>query len=348
MKLIKGEKILLLDSDKRLVNDLAKRLGHVGFDVLATNNTNTALKFIEISTPSVILLDLSMQSSDGNDLLTFFKSKGTLINTPLIALSSHNDSDSKVYTFLQGANDYIVKPFEFEDLLARINNQIKIRNKITNLEEKNRALLKRNMLLEQLAITDSLTELYNKGYIQKRLESELIRSARYNEPISIILIDIDYFKKINDSFGHVAGDNILRKLAKTLMQSVRDVDIVARYGGEEFVVVCPNTTIGGSAILAERIRENVQNTTFHFGNVDIKLTISLGLSSLSPHSLARGDYNASKLVEEADSALYKAKSCGRNRVAVHTNELGAICIEDNQKYRQLFTDVADRKDKFTH
>lgn len=348
MKLIKGEKILLLDPDKLLVNDLSERLGNVGFDVLSANDTDTALKLMEVVNPSVILLDLYMESSDEKDLLTFFKSRGTLINTPLIVLSSDTDSDSMVYAFLQGASDYVGKPFQFKELLARINNQIKIRDKLKELEEKNRELTKRNMVLEQLAITDSLTELYNKGYILQRLESEIIRSARYNEPISLIIIDIDYFKKINDSFGHVAGDNILGKLSKILVESVRDVDIVARYGGEEFIVVCPNTSISGAAILAERIRENVQNTIFHSSNIDIKLTISLGLSNLPSSSLSGGDVNSSKLIEEADLALYKAKASGRNKVAVHTNELGAICIEDSKKYKRLFTELADTKDKFTH
>lgn len=348
MKLIKGEKILLLSPDKLLVNELSAKLGNVGFDVLAANDTATTLKLIEVVTPSVILLDLSMDSPNGNDLLTLFKSKVNLINTPLIVLSSNTDSDTKVYAFLQGASDFVGKPIQFRELLARINNQIKVHNKLKELEGKNRELTKRNTVLEQLAITDSLTELYNKGYILQRLESEMIRSARYNEPISLIIIDLDYFKKINDSFGHVAGDNILRKLAKILVASVRDVDIVARYGGEEFIVVCPNTSIGGTAILAERIRENVQNTIFHSGSFDIKLTISLGLSSMSSSSLVGGEINSSKLIEEADLALYKAKASGRNRVAVHTNELGAICIDDSIKYKRLFTELADTKDKFTH
>jgi two-component system cell cycle response regulator len=348
MKLEKGEKILLLNPDKRATEDLSKKLSNVGFEVLVANNLDTALKSIEEVTPSVIIFDLSMQSSNGKEILTILKSKGTLVNTPLIALSKNANEDSLVHAFLQGANDYVGIPFQFKELLARINNQIQIRNKIKDLEEKNNELIKRNAVLEQLAITDSLTELYNKGYILKRLESELIRSARYKESISLIIIDIDYFKKINDSLGHIAGDNILRELSKILVKSVRDVDVVARYGGEEFIVVCPNTSISGAAILAERIRENVQNTVFNPGNIDLKLTISLGVSSLSPSSTINDDTTASKLIEEADLALYKAKSSGRNKVAVHTNELGAICIDDSQKNKKLFTDLANTKEKFTH
>lgn len=209
--------------------------------------------------------------------------------------------------------------------------------------------MKRNIILEQLAITDSLTELYNKGYILKRLESELTRSARYKESISLIIIDIDYFKKINDSFGHIAGDNILKRLSKKLAESVRDVDIVARYGGEEFLVICPNTSISGAAILAERIRENVQNEIFQAGSTNIKLTLSLGLSNLSPSTLAAGNFSSGKLLEEADLALYKAKSAGRNKVAAFINELGAVCIDDRQKYKLIYTDTSDTKnDKFTH
>lgn len=348
MKLIKKEKVLLLTQDVLLVNELSEKLGNVGFDVLVASDTTATLKLIELAAPSVVLLDLSMESNIKQDLLTLFNSKGNLVNTALIVLSSGTDSDTMADTFFQGASDFIAKPIQFKELLARIKNQIKIHNRLKDLEDKIKELTKRNSVLEQLAITDSLTELYNKGYILQRLESEMIRSARYNEPISLIILDLDYFKKINDSFGHVAGDNILRKLAKILVESVRDVDIVARYGGEEFIVVCPNTSIGGAAILSERIRENVQNTTFRSGSFDIKLTISLGVSSVSSSSLAGGTINSSKLIEEADLALYKAKASGRNRVAVHTNELGAICIDDSSKYKQLFTKTANTKDKFTH
>jgi len=327
--------------------DLSNRLANVGFDVLAANDGNTALKLIDVAAPSIIILDIAMEYPDGKEFIATLKPKVNFMDAALIALSKNVD-DSLFYAFLQGASDYISIPFKFKELLARINNQIKIRNILKELEEKNKELMKRNLVLEQMAITDSLTELYNKGYILRRLESELIRSARYSEPLSLIMIDIDYFKKINDSLGHITGDNILKKLSQILVKSVRDVDIAARYGGEEFIIVCPNTSVSGAAILTERIRENVQNAIFHSGSIDIKTTISLGVSSLSPSSLASGEINASKLIEKADLALYKAKSAGRNKVAVYTDELGAICIEDSLKYKQLFTDVTNTKDKFTH
>jgi two-component system cell cycle response regulator len=345
---IKKNKTLIFDTDILLANELSQRLANVGFDVLAANDVDNALKLIEVVTPSIILLDPSMKAPDGKEFLPLLKSKGALINTPLIILSQNTSSNAQVSAFLQGASDYIIKPFQFNEVLARINNQLRIYSLLKNLEEKNMALSKRNVILEQMAITDSLTELYNKGYILRRLESELTRSARYNEPISLILLDIDFFKKINDTLGHIAGDTILKRLSKKLKESVRDVDVVARYGGEEFLVVCPNTSISGAAILAERIRESVQNTLFQAGNIDVKLTVSLGISHLSPSSLAVGDFSSSKLLQEADSALYKAKSAGRNKVAVFTKELGTICIEDNKKYKHLFTTPVDTKNKFTH
>lgn len=348
MKNNKKEKILLLSQDKAITMNLSNRLANVGFDVLAANDGNTALKLIEVAAPSIIILDIAMEFPEGKEFIATLKPKVNYMDTALIALSKNVDDDSLVYAFLQGASDYISIPFKFKELLARINNQIKIRSILKELEEKNKELMKRNLVLEQMAITDSLTELYNKGYILRRLESELIRSARYNEPISLIMIDIDYFKKINDTLGHITGDNILKKLSEILVKSVRDVDIAARYGGEEFIIVCPNTSVSGAAILAERIRENVQNAIFRSGSIDIKTTISLGVSSLSHTSLASGEINASKLIEKADLALYKAKSAGRNKVAVYTDELGAICIEDSMRYKQLFTDITNSKDKFTH
>lgn len=345
---IKQEKILLLDSDKLLTNELAGRLVNVGFDVLAANDAQTALKLLEVATPSVILLDLSMKTPDGKEFLMLLKEKDTFSDVPTIILSQDTDASTKVYGFLHGANDYVCKPFDFQEILARINNQLRLYNKLKELVKKNRELTNRNILLEQMAITDSLTQVYNKGYILKRLDTELTRTIRYKEKISVIMLDIDYFKKINDVYGHIAGDAILKKLSDKLTESVRDVDIVGRYGGEEFVIVCPNTSMSGATILAERIRENVQNTLFQAGGTDIRITVSLGLSSLSSQTDASDDFSSVKLLEEADLALYKAKSAGRNRVALFSKELGAICTEGNIKAKPAFDESEKAKDKFAH
>jgi len=256
------DRIMLINPDSDFTCELADRLSRTGFDVLTANDEATALKLLEVSKPTLILLDILLKGKDGKDILTSLRTGPVTSNIPVIVLTTDTDVNSIVYSFLQGANDYISKPFVFPEILARINNQIKIVSMQKELESKNNELLKKNMLLEQMAITDSLTGLYNKGYLLKRLESEILRAARYNEITSLIIMDIDNFKTINDTHGHLYGDKVLKDISKLISDSVRDVDITARYGGDEFFVVCPNTDVNGAKILAERIRSSIENHKF--------------------------------------------------------------------------------------
>ena len=162
--------------------------------------------------------------------------------------------------------------------------------------------------LQKEAIYDVLTGCYNKKGIEILLEKFLEESLRYNTPLSVMMIDIDYFKKVNDTYGHLAGDFVLREVAKILKSTIRQSDICGRFGGEEFIILLPNTKLIGAMKLAERIRENIQNHDFIFNNKKIKVTISIGITSVSKND------SSFSLVERADEALYAAKRGGRNRV----------------------------------
>ena len=162
--------------------------------------------------------------------------------------------------------------------------------------------------LEKEAIYDPLTKCFNKKEIGILFERFLKESIRYNKPLSIMMLDIDFFKKVNDTYGHLAGDFVLKEVANIIRSTIRNSDICGRFGGEEFVVVLPNTKLNGAMKLAERIRENIQNNKFIFQNQEIPVTISIGITSASKND------SLFSLIERADDALYEAKNKGRNRV----------------------------------
>ncbi len=341
--------ILLIDPDIILSNNLAEKLSNIGFDVLTANDSETALKYIEISNPSLILLDILMKGKDGSDILTSIKSPSMSSTAPVIILSSDTDVNSIVYGFLNGANDYIAKPFVFPEVLARVNNQIRLIDMQKELEEKNKELIEKNILLEQMATTDSLTGLFNKEHALKRLESEIIRAARYKEAISMIIIDIDNFKNTNDTYGHLSGDTVLKDISNTILNSVRDVDIAARYGGDEFFIICPNTDTNGAKNLADRIRINVGKYKFKHSKKTFCVTVSLGISSTVPLHDPKSNYRAAKLINEADMALYRAKAAGRNRIVVYENQTLYGGAESEDTFKTIFdTSSRHNPDKFTH
>jgi diguanylate cyclase (GGDEF)-like protein len=185
------------------------------------------------------------------------------------------------------------------------------------LEQKHSDLLEKNKILAQLAITDPLTGLLNKGYLMKRLKSEVARSSRYNETISCMMVDVDFFKRINDSHGHLVGDTVLKHIARIIKDATRATDIVTRYGGEEFFVICPNSTLDGVLNLAERVRYNVENTPFVIDqNTTLSLTVSVGVKCAIFDPSVDTEIASSTLIHDADLSLYKAKSSGRNRVEI--------------------------------
>lgn len=348
MKKHQTNKILLIDPDKLLTDELAGRLGNVGFDILSANDSDTAFKLLQITKPTLILLDILMKGKDGEDILTTLKSMSISSDTPIIVLTSDTDVNSKVYGFLQGASDYIQKPVIFEEVLARINNQIRLLNTRNELEEKNKELKKKNMILEQMAITDPLTSLFNKGYIADRLKSEMHRAARYDEPISLILMDIDNFKESNDIYGHLFGDKVLKKVSKLISASVRDVDIEGRYGGDEFLIICPNTDIKGAKTLAERIRKNVNNHKFKMDDFSIDISVSLGVSSISPSLGTNLDSDVVRFIGEADIALYRAKANGRNKVVVYETRPQTDTAQSQHIAGRIVLENSKTLDEYSH
>ena len=216
--------------------------------------------------------------------------------------------DSTLEFFKAGASDYLRKPFIEEELQAKIEIHLRAKKYVNELE-------KLNKKLENLAVRDGLTGLFNRRYCKEELDKYFCQASRYNLELSCILLDLDFFKKINDTYGHAFGDLVLVQFAEILKKRVRKADIAARYGGEEFVVLLPSTNTSGAATLAEKIRSFTSQHIFSDGVNSTHVQISVGISSLKVDK----PENPDKLVSFADEALYTAKEGGRNRVCLYGN-----------------------------
>ena len=251
----------------------------------------------------LIICDLGMPRLDGFKFLQLIESRKDLRDIPIIILTSSQDRESKLKGLDQGASDYVTKPFDAAELVARV----KIHLKIKILQDE---LKKANEHFKELSVTDPLTNLYNRRFVTEILDKEFRRAERKSELLSVVLFDIDYFKKVNDTYGHLNGDDVLIAIAKAAQKGLRSYDVVARYGGEEVVFVLPGTPLPGAVMVAERLRRAVEALTFAPPMDGLAVTVSLGVASFPAPSVT----SVTSLLREADNALYRAKQNGRNRV----------------------------------
>ena len=276
---------------------------------------------IEINA-TVILQDLVMPDVDGMTLVRFYKANHTTKDIPIIVLSSKEDPQIKSEAFSYGASDYLVKLPDQIELIARIHAHAK--NYIMQTErdaaffalrEMKKQLEESNRKLQKLSMLDGLTGIANRRHFDESLEEYVNDHNKSGLPLSLILIDIDYFKKFNDTYGHQAGDDCLTRVAKTLAAKCNQADdIAARYGGEEFVILLPRTEQDKALIVAERIKDAIGKLAIDHDSSDTNkhVTISLGVST----KLADQATSSEDIIEMADKALYKAKENGRNQVVL--------------------------------
>ena len=299
-------KILLID-DSRLIAHVAKTiLTKLGHEVILAQDGMAGLGAAKSEQPDIILLDLIMPVMDGYRVCQQLKEEGSTKEIPVIMLTSKAEAADKVKGLEMGALDYVTKPFDEGELVARVNTQLKLKELREALQEKNRQL-------QEMANRDGLTGLYNHRYFHEQLSKDLLRARRYHESLSCVLLDIDYFKKFNDTHGHQTGDVVLSTLGHVIKDSIRDSDFGARYGGEEFALILYHTDGPSAYEVAERLRRMVEDCEVHDkGNV-LHVTISVGVATF-PHEAIE---DSKKLIECADKALYRAKENGRNRVEVY-------------------------------
>jgi len=262
-----------------------------------------------LSSPvDVILCDLEMPRIDGFKFLNMIKARPDLQDVPVIILTGMNDRDLKIKGLEQGASDYITKPFDPEELVARVKIHLKIKHLQDDLKRTNELLL-------ELSNTDHLTGLFNRRYLMEALEKEFQRSLRKGGNLSLIILDIDHFKQVNDTYGHLQGDVVLNKVALQLQKELRSYDIAARYGGEEFVALLPDAMLKEALFVAERVRQSIQGSKFNGALAPLSITVSMGIATLPTPDGTTVD----TFIKMADDALYRAKANGRNRVEYLTS-----------------------------
>lgn len=292
-----GTKVLIVDDEEIICTLFAEILQQYGYQTATETDGRKMLERLWQEHFDVLLLDLMMPGINGIQLLRQLRQD--FENLPVVMVTGHGSIETAVESIQAGASEFVTKPVDAAVLDLRIQKAIEY------------------VQTKRLANTDGLTGLCNYRSFQERLEQEIDRAQRYHRPLSLIMIDVDYFKAYNDMWGHLQGDHVLSAVARLLQQTSRASDIVARYGGEEFVLILPETDATKAEALGHRLREQVASRTFPGEEQlpDKTLTISVGLASYTAPD------SKEILIQKADVALYQAKRLGRNRVIVWQRDL---------------------------
>lgn len=316
--------MVLLVDDQAMIGEAVRRAlsEESDIDFHFCSDPHQALNVAQQIKPTVILQDLIMPGIDGLDLLGQYRSAAGLRDVPVIVLSTKEDPKIKSAAFTAGANDYLVKLPDVIELLARIRYHSRSYLTLQQRDEAYRALresqqqlLDTNLVLQRLIKSDGLTGLANRRYLDEYIEVEWHRAQRDNSELSLLMIDVDYFKAFNDRYGHVAGDDVLRQVGEALRASCnRAADLAARYGGEEFAVVMPGTASGGARLQAEKVRRAIEalGIPHELPKPGSPISVSIGIATLRP---SEGN-DPMSLIIKADEGLYLAKHSGRNQVAM--------------------------------
>ena len=292
-----AQRILVVEDD--MVNRLLlqRNLESAGYEVMVATNGVEALQMAEDFSPSLILMDAMMPKMDGFGAIRILRERPETANLPILMLTSLEETDSKVRGLDCGANDYLVKPVDTKELLARV--RAALRTEAGRLHA------------VELAETDALLGdmgVYSRRYFDRLLVNEYARAARNRQMMGLLMIDIDHFKKVNDSHGHETGDRVLIALAGRSVSGGRSYERLCRYGGEEFTMILPHTDNQHAGMAGERIRSLVDESPFRIGPLALDITVSVGAASISPELGG----NPLRLVRLADKRLYAAKNAGRN------------------------------------
>lgn len=304
----KSPTILVADDEPINRTLIQRRLEKAGYYVLAAENGREAVEAALRSLPDLIILDVMMPLMDGLEACRLIKENEATHDIPIIFLSARDETDVKVSGLSLGANDYISKPFKAEELLARVEVSMRMKRERDRLRLSAEEAIATAEVAQERAMTDQLTGLLNRYGLQRVLAHEYAEARRYARPLSCLMTDLDNFKLINDTFGHVAGDAALKQVASILTEVVRGSDMVSRYGGDEFLVLLPETDLEGADALAEKVRAAAASQSFGDGEPRFQLTLSIGAATLSETE------SGNDMIVRADLALYDAKEHGRNRV----------------------------------
>lgn len=293
--------LLVVDDDLAVGTSIRDFLETANYKAACVENAEAAMAHLQSNQVDLVITDIMLPGLNGLQLTDFIKNNH---NADVIVMTGYSGEYSYEEAISKGASDLLFKPFRFEELHLRISRVIKERK----LSQERVAMLDE---LQKLAITDGLTHLYNSRHFYSQLEQEVDRSKRYNHPLSLMLMDIDYFKKYNDTHGHLEGDKVLVKLGQCIKSCLRRMDSAYRYGGEEFTVILPSTRGAEALAVAKRISRTIAKKQFNPQAEEMpNITISTGLTAYRPQE-ALTDF-----VQRADNAMYISKKKGRNRISV--------------------------------
>jgi len=277
--------VLVVDDSPSMLNYYISLLKKIKFNVFSARNGLEALNVINEKKIDLVITDINMPVMDGERLLIHIREKYKANELPVVIVSSENDKEKFIKTLKFGANDFLKKPFLKEEFIIRVNNILEVYDNIKTIKTQ--------------TLTDPLTGAYNRLFLEEKLESMF--NVYYNKAVA--MLDIDYFKKINDTYGHQTGDSVLKAFVKTIQKSIRKTDFVIRYGGEEFIVFMPNTSKEEAKIVIYKIKKNLSPVK------NISYTFSAGIAD-------EGETLA-EMIKIADERLYKAKKEGRNRIIIN-------------------------------
>ena len=286
--------IMIVDDTKDNINILRQFLAKFGFKTTVAFNGEMALDLIPKLKPDLILLDIMMPGIDGYEVCRRLKKDAELQDVPIIFVTAKGDTEDIVQGFEAGAVDFIMKPFRQEEVCARVKTHLALSAAIKKLIRDNE--------------TDSLTGLINRRTFLKRVENEAMRFKRNQKPFALLFGDIDFFKKVNDTYGHSAGDDVLVNISRLLSTEKREIDQVPRWGGEEFLILLPETNLKGVVLRGNKIRKLISAKPIIHEGQEIHVTMSFGVSEYN------GSTHIEKTIDLTDQRLYLAKNSGRNKV----------------------------------
>ncbi|UCF91995.1 MAG: response regulator [Desulfobacterales bacterium] len=303
--------ILLVEDNSKDARLIQSYLHGEAYQINVAHDGEEAISRAQQENIDLILLDILLPGIDGFEVCRVLKGMEETHNIQIVAITNLSDLESRVKGIESGADDFLIKPINKHELRARIKALVKKKAYL------NRLLASHAMAVHS-AITDKLTGLHNYAYFEHFLHLEVKRADRQDYAVALIMMDIDDFKQFNDRLGHLAGNAILRELGRLIKANIREIDLAARYGGEEFALVLPNTTRTGATRTAERIRQIIEANSFTYEKTRSlpRISVSLGVA-LYPFDAG----NMEALIEQADSALYRAKKAGKNRVCVGDRDL---------------------------
>ncbi|MBD2102263.1 PleD family two-component system response regulator [Leptolyngbya sp. FACHB-261] len=307
--------ILIVDDDRFMRLQLCQVMEQEGYRVVEADDGKQCLAVYANLHPDIVLLDAMMPVVDGFACCHQLQSLAQGQQTPVLMITGLEDSESVDLAFAAGAADFVTKPIHWPVLRQRVRRLIHQAQLQRQLKQSNQQLAALNQQLQCLASSDSLTGLANRRRFDEYLDQEWRRMARESTPLSLILGDVDFFKRYNDTYGHPAGDTCLQQVAGAISRCAkRSSDLAARYGGEEFAIILPNTIAEGAVQVAETLRACVKALAIPHTSADHNqfVTLSLGVASIIPHY----DLTVAGLITDADKALYQAKAAGRDRVVL--------------------------------